>query len=136
MSWTASTGTPTGYDVQHCTGSNCGESGSDWTDFTPGTALTGSSTSTTITELAPSTAYKVRIRAVTAADHSNWVTTSSTTTTIAIVVGFGVAGFSPQELEIRWTALAAATEGYQLQYKVSTGTSWSTAVTKLSLIHI
>ena len=94
ISWTAGattgTGIPTGYDVQHCTGSNCGNSGSGWTDFSPNPALTGTSTSTTVTSLSASTAYKIRIRAKNSAGNSAGWATSSSVTTYALATPTGV----------------------------------------------
>ena len=83
ISWEASTpGTEalTGYDVQRCTGSQCGDSGAGWTDFNPNPALTGTSTSATVTGLSANTAYKIRIRAKNSSENSGWATSASVTT--------------------------------------------------------
>ena len=129
VSWTAGTTTgnavPTGYTVQYCLNSSC-----TWTTFTPGTALTGTSTSVTITGLTAGTAYKVRIQATNSAGNSPWAEYGSAVTTPTGVVGFGVSAFAPKEMQVSWSALSSASSGYYVQYKASSSSSWETAVAK------
>ena len=137
MSWTISAsignGLATGYDIQRCTGSNCGDSGSGWANATtvPST-LTRTTASATVTGLSANTEYKVRIRATNAAGNSAWVTSSSVTTAVlANPSGYGTTFVTPEEIRVEWTALSTATGGYDVQYKTASASSW-TSITRSS----
>ena len=132
MSWTISasigSGLATGYDIQRCTGSNCGNSGSGWANAstTPST-LTRTTASATVTGLTANTAYKVRIRATNAIGNSAWVTSSSVTTAVLVnPSGYGTTFVTPEEIRVEWTALSTATGGYDVQYKTASAGSWTT----------
>ena len=135
MSWTisASTGSglATGYQIQRCTGATCGNAnGAGWANASTTPAqntFTRATASATVTGLSANTAYRVRIRATNAIGNSAWVTSSSVTTVaLANPSGYGITEIAPGFLTVSWTALSGATGGYDVQYKPSSSSSWTT----------
>ena len=122
VTWTAPSGTVTGYDVEYKV-----STASSWTDA----SHAGTGTSQTITSLNNGTLYNVRVRAVNSNGDGPWATTTGTPTAPAtgpsaptsLAVGTG-----DGQLVVTWAAPALGTvTGYDVEYKVSIATSWTDA---------
>ena len=135
VNWTAVAGV-SGYQVQHCaSGANCGANGvgSDWASATITPKANQSSTSVAVPSLTNGTTYRFRLRTYASYSspqppmtlYSSWSNTSDQTPAITIS-GFGVVERHPTAIKVQWDAFSGATGGYEVQYKVSTASSWTT----------
>ena len=117
VSWQVMSGA-TEYDIQHCKRASnavCTSSTNDWTSVS-GTITTSPQT---ISSLEAGVAYRVRVRAKNAQRTGGW------SYSVSQVGGVTVTGTQPYALVVNWSRNNAATNGYIVQYKKSTG-SWST----------
>ncbi len=127
--WTAPTGTVTGYDVQTAI------RGQGW-ESCPSTSaplcpdiLTVTSTSADITGLSNATEYAFRVRAKNTAGESDWSDTAYATpqpgvpgqvTNLDLTAGDG-------EIDATWDVPSGTITGYDVEYKESSASSWTDA---------
>ena len=123
VSWTAPTNTGpaiTDYDVRYRKGTT-----GNFTDA----GYTGTTTSTTLTELTAGTSYQVQVRAINAEGNSPWSDAGTGTTwnvpeqPKAPIVTTAAVG----ELNVVWTAPAsdAPITGYKIEYQKASAAAWS-----------
>ena len=122
VSWTAPSGTVTGYDV-HYTSSTTVAAGAtvQTVSATAGwlaVSRSGTTASQTISSLTNSTPYRVRVRATNSAGNSAWVeqrgTPSAVQVTQAAPTGLTVTPGNA-ELRVSWTAPSGSFTGYKLE---------------------
>ncbi len=143
LSWTAPTGTVTGYDVHYTSASDTGQnavgdddaaSGNDATAGWVAVSRSGATASQSITGLTNGTTYRVRVRAKNGAGNSGWV--RDTGTPVADPVAPSVprnVTVTPGDgkLTMSWEAPASwgtwPAEAYFVQWKLSSAgaTDWS-----------
>ena len=133
LTWTAPSGTVTGYDV-HYTSAASGTvtnsataSGNDPSTAWVAVTRTGATASQTISSLTNNTSYRVRVRAKNSAGNGEWVFGSGTPAaptagTPAAPTGLGVEPDDTQ-LGLKWTAPTGTLTGYDLHYTSSTTVS-------------
>jgi len=109
LSWTASSGTIAGYQVERCTGTSC----------TPAPPAVGAPTTNSYsnTGLLSSTAYRYRVRAVDAANNASTYTSVVTGTTPAVGApsGLGATAVSSSQINLSWTASSGTISNYQVE---------------------
>ena len=110
----------TGYRLQHST------NGSTWTSVT----LSGTGTSTTVTNLDNGTAYWVRVQANSSVGYGAWssTVTAKPSTKPAAPATPTVSIASRDSLSVSWTAPAnngEAITDYDVQYKTSSASTWT-----------
>ena len=144
VSWTAPSGTVTGYDVHYtasttlaadAAGRGSGDPASVWRSVSRGTEATPPATAQTVTGLEGGVEYRVRVRTKNAAGESAWVETKGTPTRPAAgeVSGLGVTP-GIEKLDLAWTAPSGITvTGYDVHYTSAPG-SGSGAVTDTAAV--
>jgi YD repeat-containing protein len=109
LSWTASTGVVSGYQVERCTGTSCTPA--------PPAIATPTTNSYSNTGLLSSTTYRYRVRAIDAASNVSAYTTvvSGATPAVAAPTGLAAAVISSAQINLSWTASTGAVSGYQVE---------------------
>ena len=116
ISWAAVSGA-TSYNVQYKL-----SSATTWT------TLTASTTSSTLTGLTAGSTYNFQIQAVCASGTSAYIASTFTTASAAACgnpTGLTATSITTTGATLGWTAVSGAT-GYNVQYKLSTATTWTT----------
>ena len=137
LSWTAPSGTLTGYDV-HYTSAAAGTvsntaaaSGSDASAAWVAVMRTGTTASQTISSLTNGTDYRVRLRARNSNGNSDWAFGAGTPAAPTAGVPAAPTGLtvSPgdRQLALSWTAPSGTLTGYDLDYTTSTTVSSTAA---------
>lgn len=133
LAWSApsSGGTPNDYLIEFKP-----TSGSTWTTFADGTSITAS---VSVTGLSASTAYDFRVRAANTAGTGAYSTTVSATTaagTVAPGQPTGLTGTAaPTSVALSWVAPSSgnAATDYTVEYKLSSGSTWTTLADGVSV---
>lgn len=109
LTWTASTGTIAGYQVERCTGTTC----------TPAPPAVGTPTSNSFsnTGLISSTSYRYRVRAVDAASNASAYTlvVGATTPAVSAPSGLSASAVSSSQINLGWTASSGTISSYQVE---------------------
>ena len=135
LSWTAPTGTLTGYDVQYTSalaasvGNSATASGNNPATAWVAVTRSGTTASQTISSLSNGTAYRVRVRAKNSNGNSAWVFGTGTpvapavsSTTPAAPTNLNVTPGNAR-LSLSWTAPTGTLTGYDVQYTSATSGS-------------
>ena len=125
LSWTAPTGTVTGYELQRAIDAG----------FTVGLTsipVTGTPTTVDVTGLTANTAYFFRLRALNASGASSYTAAQATTlpNPPAAPTNLSASAITQTSLTLSWTAPAGPITGYTLEY--STDNTFASGVTTLN----